>query len=142
MFIQKIIARIFNTAASIKKGVAEPVNDIMYGKANAVKNDPRFPAIFIVPLTAPEFSLPISTQVDHDGLKVISAPKTAIEIKHIAPITSLIKRLITIPVAARLKPMIAGSFLDKVHFPFLYIRSTSQPENQLPKAPKSSGAEE
>ena len=44
-----------------------------------VTKAPRLPAIFIVPETRPEWFLPISIQNAQEGLRVISAPKTAME---------------------------------------------------------------
>lgn len=82
------IAKRLRAAARKKNGKLDPVNAIIYGKANAVKNEPKLPAIFIVPLTVPECSFPISTHADQEGLKVMSAPKTAIEINITAPVTS------------------------------------------------------
>ena len=105
-------ASMFSPAPTKKNGATEPVRALRYGKASAVKKDPRLPAMFIVPDTAPEFSFPISTHTDHDGLNVISAPKTANERKKTAKLTLSIYTPATKPIEANAKPIIAGNFLE------------------------------
>ena len=85
MFIQKNTASKFRAAPRMKNKVVDPVQSNKYGKRRAVIKAPMFPAMFIVPDTAPAFSLPISTQNAQEGGRVISAPKIAMLRQIMAP---------------------------------------------------------
>jgi len=89
---------------------------------------PRFPAIFIVPETTPAFSFPISIQNAHDGLKVISAPKTARARNIIEELLESERVTITIPKAANPNPIIEGKRRDSFNLPLRYIASTIMPK--------------
>ena len=109
------MAAIFNAAPIKKKGVVELNQSFKYGNARAVIKDPILPAMFMVPETAPEFLFPTSTQSDHDGLNVISAPKTAMDKKITALHALLIYKLTTRPIDAKENPIMAGIILDFVN---------------------------
>ncbi len=66
-----------STAPTTKNGVVDPVIASRYGKARLVTNDPMFPAMFIVPDTAPAFDRPMSMQNAHEGGSVMSDPNIA-----------------------------------------------------------------
>jgi hypothetical protein len=117
VLVHKIIASTLSTAAVIKNGSTEPNQLNRYGNANAVIKDPTFPAIFIVPETAPAFFFPISTQKLQLGLNVISAQKFAIYKKTTAPKAVSMYRLAIKPIVASAKPRIAGNLLESLHIP-------------------------
>ena len=129
----------FNMAPTIKNKFVLPVHANKYGKIRAVIKAPKFPAIFMVPDTAPECSFPISAQNAQDDGNVISAPKMAILKNRVAPTAVFMKILPINPMAANANPMTAGKIRDFAQFPFLKILSPKAPENQLPKAPKTNG---
>jgi hypothetical protein len=54
----------FSVAPTTKNGVVDPVAQEGYGNARLVTNEPRFPAMFIVPATTPARSRPMSIQND------------------------------------------------------------------------------
>src|SRR5262245_33304440 len=98
----------FKPAPTTKNGVVEPVNASRYGNARLVMKDPMLPAMFIVPDTAPAFARPMSMQNAQAGGRVMSEPNIA-SVKHSTAGSGLLNaRLASIPVAARMKPKVAG----------------------------------
>src|SRR5262245_31158384 len=94
-----------------------PVHFSRYGNAREVTKLPRLPAMFMVPETAPAFLPAISMQKDHEGGRVMSAPKIATASHATAPPGVSMQTLASNPVAASVKPAIAGIRRDRFQWP-------------------------
>ena len=113
----------------------------MYGNARAVIKEPRFPAIFIVPDTAPDLRPPISMQNVQLGAMVISTPNMAMLKVRIKAngVESAIWVLSTRPTTPMEKPMTAGTRREATRYPLLYRKLTRPPADQCAIMPRIRG---
>ena len=103
----------------MKKGEGEPVQMSRYGNARLVTNEPRLPAMFIVPDTTPALLRPMSMQNAQEGGSVMSAPNTATDSSSTFAYMPSAARLPRRPAAASTKPMTAGTRREIVQCPRL-----------------------